>query len=547
MAGRRADLIVSGLVILVLAAVSIGPLLAPQPPRETTPEQFSVDRSLEHVANIAREPHPIGSNANTRVRAYLIEELAALGLDPRKQSMTVPDYFGAPGNTVEVVNVMARMPGTDSTKAVALVAHFDSDPTTPGANDDAAGVAAILETARTLLSGPPLRNDVILLFTDGEEPAPRFGSRAFVSAHPWAAEVGFVVNLEAVGGSGPSMVIETNGPDQWIIDGLVGPAARPVAFSFLTGTVELIGEVGTDFDPFRAEGVPGLHLAYLRGSPIYHTPEDSIDGVGRSSLYHHGIYCLSLARHFGNVDLSSAPESVELVYFNVGRFWLARYPAGWGLFLAIAAAALLGVGALRRIKLGEQSVGSLIAGIGITFSGVLLAVLASTLVWLVLSRVRLDPGIAESYAYLLGLVVISVGICAALRRVVRKWRRFDEAVSVVSIWVLLALITGALVPGIAYLFGWPALAGSIALLWRPGPPSNQTRWSLALLVLVTAPSLVLLVPPIDTFFQLALPRPGNPDSDLVETIAVALLLAVLVVGLVATRWIQTETDRLERL
>ena len=59
--------------------------------------------------------------------------------------------------------------------AVALVAHFDSDPTTPGANDDAAGVAAILETARVLLSGPPLRNDVILLFTDGEEPAPRFG------------------------------------------------------------------------------------------------------------------------------------------------------------------------------------------------------------------------------------------------------------------------------------------------------------------------------------------------------------------------------------
>ena len=396
MAGRRADLIVSGLVILVLATVSIGPLLAPQPPRETTPEQFSVDRSLEHVANIAREPHPIGSDANTRVRAYLIEELAALGLDPREQSMTVPDYFGAPGKTVEVVNVMARMPGTDSTKAVALVAHFDSDPTTPGANDDAAGVAAILETARTLLSGPPLRNDVILLFTDGEEPAPRFGSRAFVSAHPWAAEVGFVVNLEALGGSGPSMVIETNGPDQWIIDGLVDPAARPVAFSFLTGTVELIGEVGTDFDPFRAEGVPGLHLAYLRGSPIYHTPEDSIDGVGRSSLYHHGVYCLSLARHFGNVDLSSAPESVELVYFNVGRFWLARYPAGWGLFLAIAAAALLGVGALRRIKLGEQSVGSLIAGIGITFSGVLLAVLASTLVWLLFSRVRLDPGIAES-------------------------------------------------------------------------------------------------------------------------------------------------------
>ena len=46
------------------------------------------------------------------------------------------------------------------------MAHYDTFPTTVGANDNSAAVAAILETGRAILAGPPLRNDVILLFTD---------------------------------------------------------------------------------------------------------------------------------------------------------------------------------------------------------------------------------------------------------------------------------------------------------------------------------------------------------------------------------------------
>ena len=50
-----------------------------------------------------------------------------------------------------------------------LAGHFDSVPPGPGASDDGAAVAAILEIARMLRDQPPSRNDVILLFTDGEE------------------------------------------------------------------------------------------------------------------------------------------------------------------------------------------------------------------------------------------------------------------------------------------------------------------------------------------------------------------------------------------
>ena len=84
-------------------------------------------------------------------------------------------------------------------------------PAAPGAADAGSGVAAILESARAFRSGPAPRNDVILLFTDGEELG-LLGARAFVEQHPWAKDVRVAVNFEARGTSGPAQMFET-GPD----------------------------------------------------------------------------------------------------------------------------------------------------------------------------------------------------------------------------------------------------------------------------------------------------------------------------------------------
>lgn len=76
---------------------------------------------------------------------------------------------------------MARLPGTvPGGRAVLVLAHYDSQPHAPGAGDDGAGVAAMLETARVLRAGPPLRHDVSWLFSDGEE-AGLLGVRAFAA------------------------------------------------------------------------------------------------------------------------------------------------------------------------------------------------------------------------------------------------------------------------------------------------------------------------------------------------------------------------------
>ena len=230
-----------------------------------------------------------------------------------------------------------------------VVAHLDTVPETPGANDNASGVAVTLETARSLLAGGPLRNDVILLFTDGEEPAPRYGSTAFVDDHRWFDDARFIVNLEAIGTGGPSMLTETNGPQSWVLDHLVDSAPQPVAFSFLTETTTLIGGSNTDFAPFRDAGVPGVEFVYLRGSSIYHTERDTPDSVSRRSLHSHGVNTLGLVRHLAAEDLVTTGGD-DMVFFTVGRFHVVRYPTSWGIPIVVAAGVLL-FAAIRRRRI----------------------------------------------------------------------------------------------------------------------------------------------------------------------------------------------------
>ena len=100
-----------------------------------------------------------------------------------------------------VRNVVAVLPGTEPTGRLFLMAHHDSVETGPGAADDAAGVAALLEAVRALTAGEPLRNDVVVVLTDAEE-ACLCGAAAFAGLHPLADAGGVVLNLESRGTGG---------------------------------------------------------------------------------------------------------------------------------------------------------------------------------------------------------------------------------------------------------------------------------------------------------------------------------------------------------
>lgn len=82
----------------------------------------------------------------------------------------------------EQANVVIRIPGTSLAKEiVVLSAHFDSHDITPGAADDAAGVAAVLSVMRKFAKNRPARTILFVLFADEELDGS--GSKAFLKTH----------------------------------------------------------------------------------------------------------------------------------------------------------------------------------------------------------------------------------------------------------------------------------------------------------------------------------------------------------------------------
>jgi len=529
---NRVVLIASWIVLLVAVALGVIPLIPPSPPAELDAVEFSVTRAFDHIERISQEPHPMGSLANQRVRADIVAQLEMLGLEPEVQTVEVMDYFGEPGNSVEIGNVVARIPGTAPTTAVAVVGHYDTNPTTPGANDNGSAVAILLEVARAILADQPLHNDVILVFTDGEEPAPRFGSSAFIMEHPWAGDIDFVINLETIGSGGQSTISGMNGPGRWVIDQYLKAVPNPAAFSFLTALVELIGGSNTDFATFRDEGIAGVEFVYLRGSPIYHTPADTPDRVSLRSLQQHGANTLALTRHIGNLEPGQPSEDANAVFFNLGRFNVVRYPTTWALPLALVTGVVPAIAGWRQKAWRE-----ILRSVAATLVTILVSAVVAVGVWTVLANQRDAMSVLESYLYLGGLFLLTAGIVIAVARLIR--RQIGEgpnATGVLIVWWALGLLTAIVAPGMGYFFMWPALAGGITLLWWSSSFANRW-WRPILSMLVVGIAFLLSIPAIEIFYQFAQPRPGNPDSELIPFIAIPIVLFALLVELLRVFWV----------
>jgi hypothetical protein len=142
-------------------------------PELTDAEKILTDRLRQHVTAIASEPHNIGYRDNLEAAASYIESaLSAIGLNPRAHPFTVED------DTVRNIEVVfepegggpATGPGAAGPGTYVIGAHYDSVDDAPGANDNATGVAAVIEIARWLSKHRPRNARVRLVLFVNEEP-----------------------------------------------------------------------------------------------------------------------------------------------------------------------------------------------------------------------------------------------------------------------------------------------------------------------------------------------------------------------------------------
>ncbi|MEH0983715.1 M28 family peptidase [Micromonospora sp. CPCC 205556] len=483
-------------------------LATPAPrPADAPTDEFSAGRAYRTVQTIAARPHVAGSAANDQVREHLVGALRGLGLETEVQDTVAPEAGqlsgAAAGATLaRVRNVVARIPGSDPTGRVFLVAHYDSVQTGPGGNDDAAGTSTILEVARALTAGPRPRNDIVLVLTDAEE-ACLCGASAFASSHPLAADGGVVLNLEARGATGPVIMFETSRNNAELVDVFGRAAPHPVGTSFAVEIYRALPN-DTDFTAFLDEDFAGLNSAYIDGGAIYHTPLDTPAAMDRGSLQQHGDNALGLAREFGRTDLKALRSGHDATYFPAPG-GLVRYP-GW-LTLPLALLALVAVAALGwlAVRRGRTTGWRLAAGFGLGLVPLVAAPLAAQLLWAGITAVR--PGYAELLDpyrptwYRLAVVASAAAILFTWYALARRWAG-PAALAIGGLaWLaVLGVLLAVAVPGGAYLATLPALAGAlaglVALASRVDGPVPVVAVTLAgaVAVVILLPTVVLLFP-----------------------------------------------------
>lgn len=477
--------------ILVIAALALLPL-RPPPASEDAGDGFSTQRALEHVEAIARAPRPIGADEHARVRRYLSRELAEAGATTRVQeSLVVDPRDGDSADLYRVHNVLGRLPGRASDGALMLAAHYDSVPAGPGAADNAAALGAILESLRVLSSGPPLRNDVVVAFTDAEETG-LAGARAFVDEHPWADDVGLVMNFEARGTRGPSILFETGKDALPLMRRYAAAARHPLAASYSYDVYRLLPN-DTDFSAFRRAGMRGFNFAFIGGVTAYHNDLDRVENLDPRSLRHHGSHALSLARHFGDVDLGALPRAGEAIYFNLPLVGLVLYPASWSLPFAVA---LLVAALLCAFLVARRA-----AGVGAVLVGVLalpVALVAAGVVgWVVQTVLELLLWTPEELlgSALYPAALIGLGAAVVWRLSTSFARRTGLpalAAGVAVAWSVLGLLFAVYLPSTSYLLAWPLLFLVAALGWW----LLRRRGACAALGAALLPTLLLWVPTV---------------------------------------------------
>lgn len=289
----------------------------PFPPNAPRADAARLERHVRFLAAPGEWRSVHNAPGMTRAADYIAQALAASGASVSQQT-----YQAGP---VETRNVIARF-GLEARPRVVIGAHYDVYGDLPGADDNASGVAGLLELAH-LLQGMNLPTAVELVAYSSEEPpffaGPQMGSAVHVSAlNDASVKVRAMISLEMIG------YFTSEQPHQGILLGSIYP--RHGQFIALVGrwadrdlvsdakkcfrgasqleVVSYSGPTGLGADlsdqrNYWAAGVPAFMVtdtAFMR-NPNYHMETDTADTLDyqRMAQVVDGVYStvVMLARH----------------------------------------------------------------------------------------------------------------------------------------------------------------------------------------------------------------------------------------------------------
>jgi hypothetical protein len=320
---------------IVLAGIVAGQDVSTPPPGVTFKPAIQAEQMLPHVEFLA-SPQLAGRSgaaSKAEARRYIVDQWKAAGLKPlfaavgadeeqkpaNGEHATRSDFEQAiPGSAAEDGsipilghNVGAWLPGSDpglADQIVIISAHYDHLGTRdgqiyPGADDNASGVAMLIEAAKQMtVQQPGPKRSVAFVAFDLEERM-LWGSRWFAAHPPWPIErVKFFVTADMIGRSLGDLPL----PAVFVIGSERAPELRtaldvvgtPPGLEVCRLGTDMVG-TRSDYGPFRDREIP--YLFFSTGEhPDYHTPRDTADKVDYDKASRIASLMLQLSRHIAD-------------------------------------------------------------------------------------------------------------------------------------------------------------------------------------------------------------------------------------------------------
>ena len=276
------------------AAMTDAEVPAAAAPVAATPSYDQLLADVRILSADDMEGRDTGTAGGERARAYIVSRLEALGIAAppvgRLQLWTLDGRTRQGPKTYNGINILGLVEGTRvPDRYIVITAHYDHVGISEGqiyngADDNASGVATMLEIAARLKDAPP-EHSVIFVAFDGEEHG-LLGAKHFVQAPPVPlSSIALNVNYDMTSRA------ETDGK-LWVTGTYQNPALRPIladipahgaiALAFGKDTPDDKGEdnwvQASDHGPFATANLPFLYFG-VDYHPDYHRPTDDFDRI----------------------------------------------------------------------------------------------------------------------------------------------------------------------------------------------------------------------------------------------------------------------------
>jgi Zn-dependent M28 family amino/carboxypeptidase len=304
---------------------------------------FSAEQLMAHVNKLADESM-LGRKAGTpferRAAEYVAQQLDAMGVDPLDGDKRLQHFRLLPSqaesSSLNVLGSIAPAQVQESEGIIVLGAHIDHLGETedgryfPGANDNASGVAVVLEVARALKRrSRELRRPIVIVFFGAEEIG-LIGSKRFVSEGPVDnSQIVAMVNVDMIGRplidqSKLAMLKRLLKVDSENSVGVVGTLGRPFfvktveeagrrAKLSVYGTQPVLSPITTqlarnraDHSPFESLGIPTVFFGSGE-SDDYHQPTDTIDKLVPELMARRAVVVYETARTLATATRDKIP------------------------------------------------------------------------------------------------------------------------------------------------------------------------------------------------------------------------------------------------